>query len=131
VGVQIVEHDPRLAFDQALPGLPDIFQVAAHVHDHGPADGLTALGRASPAGQHGHTFGTRHLHDRLNIGHGLREDDAERLDLIVRRVGGKEPSRERVEANLTLNRAAKLRLESGISRHDAAIDDGVGRLGTV
>ena len=97
----------------------DLREVPARIEDERATDGLTALRRPPTARQYWDAHLPRDLHDSLHVADRSWEDDAERFDLIVRRIGRVEPSREGVEADLALQSLVQTRVEGGIPRSDA------------
>ena len=105
--VQPVEHDARLDVYVAVGHLSDGSEPPARVQHHRAADRLAPLRRARAPREHRNALRPRDLEDRLHVLHRLREDDAERLDLVVRGIGGVAPAAEAVEQDLALERLAQ------------------------
>ena len=97
LAVERVEHDPGLHAHAARRRVErdDVAQVAADVDDQPAVDGLPALRGAAAARGHGHAVLARDRDRRLDVGGRSRDDDAERHDLIDRRVGRVHPARRR------------------------------------
>ena len=117
-GVELIEHDARLDLDFSVYDGADLGEVPAHVHYDRAAYSLPTLGRAPPTRKHGHAGRPGDLENRLDIFRGLREDHAQRLDLIVRRVGRVQAPCEGVEAHLAVHCIPKLAREPLIAGSD-------------
>ena len=113
--IELVEHEAGLD-----PGglrldveLEQLAQVLARVEHERGADGLAALRRARAAGQQRHPGLGRDLERALRVGRGPRHDDAERLDLVNRRVGRIAAAVVGAEQHVAFDLAAEPRLQGG------------------
>ena len=107
--IELVEHDAgldraALAGDVERQHMIEIFRA---VDDQRGIHGLAGLRGAGAARQHAHALLARERERMLGLFHRARRDHADRHDLIVRRVGGVAPARERIEVHL----AQEMRLE--------------------
>ena len=84
--------------------------------DQRAADRLAALRGAAAARQHRHALLARDRERRLDVVRVARHDDADRLDLVDRRVGAVAAAREGVEQHLALLRAPQSRREMLVAR---------------
>ena len=81
--------------------------MLAEIQDQRAPDRLAGLRDATPARQDGHALLARNRQRRAHVVVGARDDHAERLDLVVRGVGGVAATAERVEQHLALQLAAQ------------------------
>ena len=100
--VELVEHDARLDDATALRNieLNDVIEVFRAVDHEGRIDGLPGLRGAGAAREHAHPFLAREKERVLRFLDGARGNDAHRHHLIMRRVGGVAPARERIELDV-------------------------------
>ena len=116
--VQLVEHDAGLDPGGAALGvdLEHAVQVLAGVDDERGADRLAALRRAGAARQDRHA-GVRRRPRRAQTASSARarHDDAERLDLVDRRIGRVAAAAPGVEQHFARELAAEACLE-GVER---------------
>ena len=107
--VEIVEHDAGLHHAGAvdLVDLDQLLEVLAEVHDQRAPDRLAGLRGAAAARQHGHALLARDRQRRAHVVVGARDHHAQRLDLVVRGVGGVAPAAEAIEQHLALQLAAQ------------------------
>ena len=112
--VEAVEHDPGLDPDAPRRDIDrdDPVHVPAAIEDEGAGHRLPALRGARPARQHRHAFLAGDRDRRRGILAPLRDDDAQRLDLIDRRVGRIAPAAEPIEQDLAANLAPQPGLET-------------------
>ena len=104
MGIELVEDDARLDAHGAALGIEGehAIEVAADVDDERLADGLPALRRAAAARQDGHAGLRREVQDRRHIVQAFRANDAQRHDLVDRRVRGVAPPAEGIKHHLAL-----------------------------
>ena len=115
--VQLVEHDARLhgARPRFRIERKHVAQIFREIDHQRFADRLSALRRRAAAGQERQTFVAGDLDNGGQVRVRLRHDNAERHDLIDRRIGGITPPRKGVEKHVTLDRIAQSRLQIHIS----------------
>ncbi len=90
----MVQHDARghpNGFSVPVGGA-DLAEEPARVHDDGLTDRLAALGGAGSPRYHGQALFPCDADRLRNVLDGARQDDAQRMDLVDRRVGGVEPA---------------------------------------
>ena len=112
--VEAVEHHPRLDPRPAPFDIDrdDPVHISAAIEDKRTGHGLPALRGAGAARQNRHAFLAGDRDRRRGVLAIARDHDAQRLDLIDRRVGGVAPAAERVEQDLAADLAAQPRLET-------------------
>ncbi len=100
--VECVEDDAGLDAGRAAGGvnIEDLVKVLAAIEDDAGADRLTRQARSSAARRDRHVHLGGDLHGGDDVLGGLRDDDAERLDLVDAGVGAVEAARGEVEADL-------------------------------
>ena len=115
-GAELVEHDARLDPRPTLlrVHLDELVHVSGEVHDDGMVHGLPGQTGATASGQHGHAL-------RAGEGDGVDhvldvhwEDDADGVHLVDGGVGGVDGAGHAVEAHLTAQPPAQLRLKLGV-----------------
>ncbi len=109
IRVQLVEHHARLDLDRhrvAIEGA-DAVEMLALIDDQGSADRLPALRAAGAARQHRHLLLAAERDCRAHIVDGLRDEHADRLDLVDRCVGRVAATRRRVEQHVAFDDGAK------------------------
>ena len=94
----------------------DPVEVPVCVQDDRPSDGLATLGGSRAPWQHGDAAAAGDGQHRLDVFGRLREDDAEWLDLVVRRVRRVEAAGEPIEEHLSFEGPSEFPLQSGITR---------------
>ena len=116
--VELVLHEPRLhpRPQLLLVDLEDIVHEAREIHDDGAIDGLAGQGGAAPAGEHGDVPAVGDLEHGLHVARVAWDDDADRLHLVHRGVGGIEQPRVLIEADVAdFNLYRLLRLHRGVT----------------
>jgi hypothetical protein len=83
-------------------------EILAHINDDSRTDGLTGQARSAAARNQRNMMILGDLHDNVNVFHGARNHDAERLDLINAGVRAVEPPRGLIEADFALNRLLEM-----------------------
>ena len=108
--VQVVEYHSRLHPDPPSGDvhLADVVEVLRAVQNDARSDGLAREAGATAARGDGDLQLGGDLHRGRQVVGRLRHDDAKRLDLVEAGVGGVEPARGVVKANLTGNVPAQV-----------------------
>ncbi len=111
--IELVEHDAGLDPGRARVDveLEQIAQVLARVEHERGADGLAALRRARAARQERYAGLGRDLQRAAAASADARHDDAERLDLVDRRVGRVAAAVVGAEQHVAFDLAAEPRLQ--------------------
>ena len=127
--VQLIEHDARLDPDGLVVGLEiaDAVQMAGAVEHQALADGLPRLRGAAAARQKRDALCARDRKCGFEIRFRLRADDADRLDLVDRRIRAVAPAIEFFEQDIAgkllpeLGRKPRIARLHAMSLHQQAI----------
>ena len=108
--VELVEHHARLypGHARCRIDVEDAVQILAAIEDDARPDRLAGQAGAAAARGDRHLHLAGDLHGGNEVGHGARNDDAERLDLVNAGVGAVELARSEVETHFALQMLAQV-----------------------
>ncbi len=115
----MIEHDARFDRHGARVGIErdDVVQPLAGVDHQRLADGLAALARAGAAREQRHLLAARDLECDAQIVLIARHDDADRRDLVDRRVRRVTAAARRIEQHVAAQLLCAGELASGVAQH--------------